>query len=237
KPEALQVLKEMMIHRLPMNGSVFQALLAKNTTALSSQFKTVIQQLQQIHHPSELQLSLLNRLQQMTEVPPTNQNRIISQIISEANGNHQLLFNTLKLAGLIDQNVGFSTWKSQWTTYASQNQAAYGNSPHHPSVQQNTPFPVHINTIEQVLSEMINSQTELKQVSQEIVSKWSTNINEAVIKNIPLSNRVFEQFRNEITQKIMPIISDHQRAAILEKTENSPVQLRQLLTMIQQYAS
>ena len=237
KPEALQVLKEMMIHRLPMNESVFQALLAKNTTALSNQFETVIQQLQQIQHPSELQLSLLNRLQQMTEVPPTNQNRMISQIISEANGNHQLLFNTLKLAGLIDQNVEFSTWKSQWTTYANQNQAAYGNRPHHSSVQQNTPFPVHINTIEQVLSEMINSQTELRQVSQEIVSKWSTNINEAVIKNMPLSNRFFEQFRNEITQKIMPIISNHQRAAILEKTENSPVQLRQLLTMIQQYAS
>lgn len=237
KPEALQVLKEMMIHRLPMNESVFQALLAKNTTALSNQFETVIQQLQQIQHPSELQLSLLNRLQQMTEVPSTNQNRMISQIISEANGNHQLLFNTLKLAGLIDQNVEFSTWKSQWTTYANQNQAAYGNRPHHSSVQQNTPFPVHINTIEQVLSEMINSQTELRQVSQEIVSKWSTNINEAVIKNMPLSNRFFEQFRNEITQKIMPIISNHQRAAILEKTENSPVQLRQLLTMIQQYAS
>ncbi|HLQ97315.1 MAG TPA: hypothetical protein VK135_01360, partial [Candidatus Dormibacteraeota bacterium] len=45
KPEALQVLKEMMIHRLPMNESVFQALLAKNTTALSSQLEAVIQQL------------------------------------------------------------------------------------------------------------------------------------------------------------------------------------------------
>ena len=237
KPEALQVLKEMMIHRLPMNESVFQALLAKNTTALSSQLEAVIQQLQQTQHPSELQFSLLNRLQQMTEVPPTNQNRIISQIVTEANGNYQPLFSTLRLAGLIDQNVEFSTWKSQWTSYANQNQAAYGNRPHHSSVQQNTPFPVHINTIEQVLSEMINSQTELRQVSQEMVSKWSTNINEAVIKNMPLSNRVFEQFRNEITQKIMPIISNHQRAAILEKTENSPVQLRQLLTMIQQYAS
>src|SRR5690625_3145533 len=35
----------------------------------------------------------------------------------------------------------------------------------------------------------------------------------------------------------MPINSNHQREVILEKTENSPVQLRQLLTMIQQNAS
>src|SRR5699024_9773216 len=55
--------------------------------------------------------------------------------------------------------------------------------------------------------------------------------------NTPLSERVFEQIRNEMTQKIMPIISNHQREIVLEKIENIPVQLRQLLTMIQQYAS
>ncbi len=235
KSEALQVLKEMIIQRLPMNESVFQALLAKNTTELSSQLKAVIQQLEQTQNLSELQLNLLNRLKQMTEVPPTNQNRIITQIIAEVNTNNQQLFSILKLVGLIDQNVEFSTWKSQWTSFSNQYQLTAENSPNHQYVQSNLPFPVSVNMIEKVLNEIMNSQTQLKETSQDIVSKWSNLINETVIKNLPLSERNFEQFKNEIAQKILPLLSNNQRELVLEKLENNPVQLRQVLTMIQAY--
>lgn len=235
KPASQQVLKEMIIQRLPMNESVFQALLSKNTTEFSPQLRAVLQQLEQHQNPTELQRDLLHRLRQMTEVPPTNQTRIITQIITQASMNNQQLLDTIKLTGLLDQNIEFSTWKSQWESFQSQNQLTADNSPNHQSLQRNMPFSVNVKMIEQALNNMMNSQGKIREVSQEIVGKWSSQINETVIKNMPLPERNYEQFKHEVTQKLLPLLTNNQQAIMLDKLDNQPVQLRQLLTIIQQY--
>src|SRR5690625_1554684 len=231
KPEVLQVLKEMIIQRLPMNESVFQALLAKNTTELSTQLKAVLQQLEQHRNPSELQQNLLTKLRQMTEVPSTSQTRLVTQILAQENINSQQLFDTLKLSGVIDRNIEFSTWKSQWQSFSNQHQ----NSPNNPISQGNSLFSMNVNNVEKSLNNMMNSQSKLSEGSQEIVSKWSSEINETVIKNTRLLERDYEQFKNEVSQKVLPLLTNNQQAVVLEKLDNHPVQLRQLLTTIQQY--
>lgn len=232
---AQEILKEMIIQRLPITESVFQALVAKNTTEFSSRLKTIIQQLEQQQNPSDLQLNLLNRLRQMIGIPQTNQLKVITQIIAEANSNNQEFFNALKIAGLIDQNIEYSSWKSQWLSFSNQHHSAIVNSSDHHYLQSNLPFPINLNAVEQALNQVMNSQTSLSEQSRDIVSNWSSIINETVIKNTILSERNFEHFKNEITQKILPILSNQQRGILMEKLENNPAQLRQFLTMIQQF--
>jgi hypothetical protein len=235
KSEAQQILKEMFAQKLPINESVFQSLLTKNTTQLSDQLKAVLQQLRQSQNPTELQQTLLNRLSHMAEQPLTDQTRLITQIIAEANANHQQIFEALKLTGQIHRDVDFLSWKSQWQTFSNQHHLTMTHAPNQLMSQAKLPFPIQTNMIEQVLKQMTNSQTELKEESQLIIHKWGRVINESVIKSMSLSKEDFDLLKQDFNQRMIPLLRNDQQH--LERLRNNPVQLRQFLTLIQQYAS
>lgn len=237
KSEAQQVLKEMIIQKLPITDSVFNALLTKSTTTLSDQMKAVLQQLRQYENPTQLQQNLINRLSQMSELPLTNNNQIITKIMAEATVNNQQTFDVLKVAGLIDHKVDFSTWKSQWKTFSSQQNITSLNASNQQLSGVNMPFPVNVEMIEQTLQQMKTVQLELRTASQITVNKWASFINETVIKSTPLSDQNFAQLKQEINEKIMPLLTRNQQDQIVKLMQNNPVQLRELLSTLQTYTN
>lgn len=227
KSQTHQIVKEMIAARLPITDSVYQALAAKNTNGLTDQMKSLLQQLRQDPNQTKLHQHLINRLSQITERPS---NQVVKQIMSQASNNNQQLFNVLKSSGAIDASVDFSTWKSEWATFAKQDNLASGNY---------TKLPFQLNNMEatRALEQMSNKGTSIRAASKAIIQSWGNSVETAAVNNTALPEQEFAQLKQQLTKTVMPLLSDTQQQQLARLIENSPTQMRQLLTVLQTMAN
>lgn len=215
KSEAQQILKEMIVQKWPITESIFQALLTKNTTTLSDQMREVVQQLRQHANPTQIEQNLLSRLSQIGELPPTKQSQFMVQMMTEAATNHQQIFETLKVAGLIDQHIDFSTWKSQWQAVS-----------HQQIMMRNISVPGYMETAEQSLGQLESIRMELKNESQLAINRWTNDLSEMIVKNVPLSEQNLSHFKHEITEKVIPLLTRLQQYIVSKQgTVNEPIKV------------
>ncbi|MFB4167514.1 hypothetical protein [Virgibacillus sp. JSM 102003] len=226
KFQAHQILKEMIASRLPITDSVYQALAAKNTNGITDQMKSLLQQLRQDTNQTKLHQHMINRLSQLTERPS---NQLVKQIISQASNNNQQLFNVLKSSGIVDASVDFSTWKSEWATFAKQDNLVSGS---------NTKLPFQLNSMEatRVLEQMSNNGTSIRSNSKAVIQSFGHSVETAVANNTALPGHEFSQLKQQLTKTIMPLLSDTQQQQLTKIISNSPTQMRQLLSVLQTMA-
>lgn len=67
KMQAQSVMKEMLVHKLPITDSVFQALYTKSTSGFSEQLTNLLQQLKQDTKQAPVKQGLIDRLSSLTE--------------------------------------------------------------------------------------------------------------------------------------------------------------------------
>ncbi|MBP1949107.1 hypothetical protein [Virgibacillus litoralis] len=228
KSQAHQIAKEMIATRLPITDSVYRALAAaKNTSGMTEQMKSLLQQLRQDPNQTKLHQHLINRLSQMTERPS---NQIVKQIISQASNNNQQLFNVLKSSGAVIASVDFPTWKSEWAAFVKQDNLASGN---------NTKLPFKLNNMEitRVLEQMSSNSTSIRAASRAIIQSFGHSVETAATNNTKLPWQEFSLLKQQLTKTVMPLLSDTQQQQLTKFLENSPAQLRQLLNVLRTMAS
>ncbi|MEC5422710.1 hypothetical protein QGM71_04270 [Virgibacillus sp. C22-A2] len=228
KVQAGTILKEMITAKFPITESVYHALVVKHSSSSTVQMKSVLQQLRQ----DSIKPQLTDRLSRMVEPPSNASTALIKQILNEIMTNNRQLFTILKAAGAVDQSVEFSAWKSQWEAVAKQNNL---NLQHITNQQTSTlklPHQINANGVIQAFEQMVTNKEALLSGTREITQLWGDKISRSVAVNSTLSLQEFSQMKQQVTQLIAPLLSDGQ-LQITKIVQNNPVQLRQLLAVIQ----
>src|SRR5699024_738925 len=99
KPQAQEVLKEMIARKFPITAAVFNALYTKRTNAFSEQIQSLLKQFNLSETARYGNIS--NQLQQMVNQPLQSKAELIKRIITEATNNNQQFFHLLKATGII----------------------------------------------------------------------------------------------------------------------------------------
>lgn len=233
KETGQKIIKEMLLQKLPLTDSIFNALLVKSTTELSGQMTDLLKELQTHQNPTELTQNIIKQLTEMTSQPLNPKNEMIVQILSETASNKQDIFMTLKSVGFIKSDMDFSTWKSEWESFATQNNISPLTASNQQLNQLNPPFIMNENTLTEMLLLIQTNKALLQTESQNFISKWSKSINESFISNIPLTSSEFTELKSEVTERISPLLPEAQRTEVMKHLENNPVALRQFLLSIQ----
>ncbi|MBP1968118.1 hypothetical protein J2Z83_000210 [Virgibacillus natechei] len=228
KKEAQQVLKDMITNKLPITDSVFQALSMRSFHSLSEQMKASLEQLKQ--HTNHTQL--LDRMSQMVERPLDTKSAIVNQITTEIRANSQQFFNILKAAGALEPQKDFTSWKSQWGSFIKQ---MNGSTQRTATVE----LPVQLNDLNLVraLEKLATNKDELLRHSQQILHTWSNKMTGSFINNVSLEREDFAQLKQQISENVLPLLTNHQQQQYTHLLQNNPVQLRQLLFMLQTIAT
>ncbi|PAV29984.1 hypothetical protein CIL05_08895 [Virgibacillus profundi] len=222
-----QILKEMILRKLPMNDSVFQALLIKNSHTLSSQMKGLLGQLKSDRNYPQL----VERLSQMLERPLTARPAILNEIITGTASNNQQFFNTLKATGTIDPAIDFNSWRSQWEPV----QALMKQNANAPNEQlSGIKLPIQLNEMKvvQTLEQMIINKSGLLNQTREIIQLWDNKINQTAINNVGLTAQDFTKLKQQISQTLMPLLTTEQQVRMTSLLENNPAKLQQLLALV-----
>src|SRR5699024_10581403 len=98
KPQAQEVLKEMIIRKLPITAAVFDALYTKRTSGFSEQIQSLLKQFN-LSETAPYK-NIRNELQQMVNQPLHSKAELIKWMINEATNNNQQFFNLLKATGI-----------------------------------------------------------------------------------------------------------------------------------------
>src|SRR5699024_4244543 len=87
KPQAQEVLKEMITRKLPITAAVFDALYTKRTSGFSEQIQSLLKQFN-LSETAPYK-NIRNQLQQMVNQPLQSKAELIKRIITEAKNNNQ----------------------------------------------------------------------------------------------------------------------------------------------------
>ncbi|MFD1038003.1 hypothetical protein ACFQ3N_06225 [Virgibacillus byunsanensis] len=232
KTQAQQVLKEMIVNKLPVTESIFQALHTKSTNGFSVQMRSLLQPLTQDMNQTPLHQNMINRLNQLTESFLTSKASLVKEIISEVSSNNQSFFNGLKASGAINSSMEFSQWKTGWERFMKQHSIQSSTVSNQQITHVKLPFQMDETQVMQRLKYMINHKAEIRADAQALTQKWSNVINQTAANNRNLSAQLFSKLQQDISQKVMPLISNQQ-----QQRGNNPASLRQLQTMLQTMAN
>ncbi|WP_339227691.1 hypothetical protein NSQ77_19260 [Oceanobacillus sp. FSL K6-2867] len=215
KKTAKQALLEMITRRLPMTESIFHALSVKNTVKFSSQLNELLHQLKTTSN----QTNLLTSLEQMIARPINEDASFAKQINILNEQNKQQLFHVIKGLGMLNQQVGFDKWISEWQQIEQTLKVD----------QQNLrlPFALNPKDVVQVLEQVRTNQFELMDQSQQFLQAWKSTKNKPV-----LEQHEFAQFKKQLRQTIIPFLPAKQ-GKFIHESANNPVSLNNVKNMLE----
>ncbi|SET83401.1 hypothetical protein SAMN05421676_10912 [Salinibacillus kushneri] len=120
--ESRMVLLEMMQRNLPMTKKVFDITYARlfRPISLSKTANTLIQSLPSTHSNETIQLQNILRLFQSNGREFTTKDVAAYSLTDIQKGSFQT-FNLLKRSGLLDKDITFSKWQSDWSSWVKEN--------------------------------------------------------------------------------------------------------------------
>ncbi|WP_337019457.1 hypothetical protein [Oceanobacillus massiliensis] len=227
KGKAQQILIGMIARRLPVTENVFQALYTKQSSNFSHQLSEMLQQLKS-RSTSELSM----RIEQLIEPPLSEKMSLIRQVIADNSSNSQQLFQIVKHMGMILQNVDFQTWKSEW----KQMEPLLADKVNTPPLQEvKLPFQLNHSTVLQALEQVNSNKQMVLAESQELLKIWGSKLNQATSNGAVLTQSDFVKLRDDIAQKIAPLLAVDQGQSQRIISNDLP-QLERLLTMLETFS-
>lgn len=120
KRSATNVLLEMISQKLPLENSIYQAVLSKQTTTISEQISTLLQHLRNIKKPTATEQNLIHQLSQISEGPTWNKKIFMQFILDDISTKNQPLFQLLKAGGIVAANENQVNWNNEWLQFKKQ---------------------------------------------------------------------------------------------------------------------
>lgn len=241
KGQAQLVIKEMLVHKLPFTDSIFQALFTKATNGFSEQLNSLLQQLKQDTNQTPLKESLIEHLASLTEHPNSTKGTLIKHVLSEIGSNETNFFITAKASGLVDKNVNFPTWKTDWQSFAKE---SFGNVPVNRITMSNEqltslsmPFKLNVSEVLHALEHALENKGDLIRQSQTLLGQFSAMISKANIHQTPLSENDFSELKTQIENKLLPLMSNKQQQQVRTLVQNNSTSLEQLQTILKTLAN
>ncbi|WP_106497639.1 hypothetical protein [Lentibacillus sp. Marseille-P4043] len=218
KIPARQIAKEMIAHKLPLTDSVFQALYTNRTSGYSDQMKALLFQLKQDTNQTPLQHQLMEQLSSMTERPTDGRAAFMKHIMNEVDQNRPQFFNVLKQAGVVDTEVSFASWKTEWRKVNEQ-----------PNRTGNLTFPFRMD-YETSIKKLDAFSKKIGQDVQQFLKSWTNVIGQAQQNHTNLTQNEFAVLKQQIEKTLLPVLTSKQAQQIQKHVQNNPESLRHLLT-------
>lgn len=234
KPLAQEVLKEMIVQRLPITQAIFDALYTKNTSSFSEQIKSLLQQLNLSETTSFKNIE--NQLQQMIKRPLQSKMELIRHMSTEAINNNRQVFNLLKTTGIIEASLKFTTWKSHIEAYTEQNHWTQLNMPHRDATALKLPLKIEATEIKQVLKKVVENKGDLNDEAQKILRKFGEVMHQTIINHSTLDTKEFTLLKQQIIENLLPLLSRTQQIKMASHLLNTPLAIEQILQSLQTLA-
>ena len=218
------VLKEMIAAKLPITDSVFQALFTHHTSGITERMKSLLAPLER----SRTNVKLMGRLSQMVDRPLDSKSTIIKQILTENKHHNQQLFNLLKATGLVNMSIDFSTWQSQWEAFEERNNITPTNIQNQ-LLNTALPFEMDSERVVSILEQTISNKMVLQRHSTEMLQLWENKLAKTSADPV-LTEQEFTVLKQQISQKITPLLSSELSAATISKYNS--VHAQQILSIL-----
>lgn len=209
KEQAQALLKEMIVNRMPINDSVFQALYTSKFGSFTDQLESLDMELRQnLAIQPNIKSGLASQINQLTG----NTNQIpVKQIAPLLNIPE--LVNVFKAIGMIDQDIPFRIWNNRVILNADNG-----------LINLNQLFTV--NTVKELQASL--SKLELiQQHASSLLTKWGNLLQHSVTNNVSFSEDNFTNLKREVEQSILPFTSKQ------GELRNQPQSLRVLLHQLE----
>ncbi|MBR3121598.1 hypothetical protein [Oceanobacillus profundus] len=211
---AKQILLEMIGRRFPITWDVFQALSIKNSSQFSSQMNELLEEMKSTNNKTEL----WTKLEQLISRPISETASLTKQFNLLNEQNKQQIFHVVKGLGMLNQDVDFKGWVSEWQQVGQVLKENQHNI--------RLPFSLHSNDIVEVFEQLHSNQSGLLNHSQQFLQAWKNALNQPV-----LAQREFIQLKEQLNQNILPLLPIEQTKFIRELS-NNPVQLNSMMNLI-----
>ncbi|MBC5635945.1 hypothetical protein H8S33_03795 [Ornithinibacillus sp. BX22] len=205
KEQAQALLKEMIVSRMPINDSVFQALFASKFGSFTNQLESLDSVLRQnLATQPNINNGLVSQINQLTG----NTNQIpVKQIIPLLNSPE--LVYVLKASGMIDQDIPFRIWNNRVIQNADNG-----------LMNLNQLFTT--NTVKE-LQASISKLEVIQQHASSLLTKWENLLQQSVTNNVSISEENFTNLKREVELSTLPFTLKH------GELRNHPQSLRVLL--------
>ena len=234
KPQAQEVLKEMIARKFPITAAVFNALYTKRTSGFSEQIQSLLKQFN-LSETARYR-NIRNQLQQMVNHPLQSKPELIKRIITEATNNNQQFFNLLKATGIIESSLDFTSWKSQVDAYAVQNNLKRLNISNHDVSALELPLNMKETEVRRKLEQVVDNKAKLSHEAQKLMQKFGKEIHKNVINNSLLDAKEFVILKQQITEKLLPLLAETKQHTMTNHLRNTPAAILQLLQNLQTLA-
>lgn len=223
KAAAGRILSEMILRRLPITSTVYEALVQVQQTGLGeqiNQFSNILRR-ENTAHPTVTQLlSLLNQGQQDVHV------QLSRQIVVENQQNKPSLFLLLKASGVIPKNIDFQTWKSNWASVMQ----GRTQSPSETN-QREMPFQLTAGTVQKILEQTTQNKNALTANASQFIQQWKAPIQQVISTNqsLPLAQR--QQITQQMIELLQPLNSSMSKQAMQLNVNTNKNDLQEILLL------
>jgi ABC-type uncharacterized transport system YnjBCD ATPase subunit len=210
KGQAKMVLQDMILNKTPLTEALFQALSSRFMGSFTERMVTLEAEMQQPHTTdTKLKQDLLSQLKQFSG----NSSEIRISQLSPLLDSPEIV-NVLKVIGVIDRDIPFSSWSNRVNQMMNQNVA-----PVNQLLQIDTP---------KQLGTILSNLTLINQQANSLLTNWGELLHLNITKNLPLSNESFANLKQEVEQSIFRLTPRN-----LDTFINNPQHLKALLADIE----
>jgi hypothetical protein len=204
---AQRVLVEMLVNRIPITDTTFQALLSKVSNGFTSQLQFLEQTLQQDQGiEPQLKQQLVTQLGQLTGNSTESKLNLIQHLTD-----NPATFNFLKAIRVVNRDIQYTGWSEQ---IKQSNQ---------PEINGST-TQINPARLVQVLAETLPKVETIRQQAVSFLQTWGNILHESVAKGRALPEEQFTRLTQDIKQ-IMPVVTQQTNFQV----HNNPQDLRNMI--------
>ncbi|MEN2464590.1 hypothetical protein [Ornithinibacillus sp. FSL M8-0202] len=186
KEQAQALLKEMIVNRMPINDSVFQALFASKFGSFTDQLESLDSELRQhLATQPNINNGLVSKINQLngntSQIP-------VKQIIPLLNSPE--LVYVLKASGMIDQDIPFHIWNNRVKQNADNG-----------LINLNQLFTA--NTVKELQTSLSKLEV-IQQQASSLLTKWENLLQQSVTSNVSISEDNIVNLKREVELSTLP---------------------------------
>lgn len=237
KEHAQQTLKRMLVANLPITKSVLDALMSQGKNQLANQLQQLQQNLTQQVSLSPFEQYVSNYIKQLIGLPSNTTQVVENEVLFDMTTNKTTFFNALKLSGMIEPEVNYGEWGTNWKSNLSQSSASSSFTTG--IIEKHDYFLFNNKNIQDVISaftQIKKNQESLFDLGNQWEHLFTSRIAQSVQSQSPLSTSEYQQMKRFISHEVLPLLPELQQEQLAKSLKNEPqsfVKLMKIMELLQ----
>src|SRR5690625_2227606 len=205
------LLQKMIIQKIPLTDSIFNAFLAKETSTISANIQTLMNELQQVEKLTESQRKLFTLLQHLSGRHIEGQ--MIQLYSTLDSSKKQLLYQILQHNGFIRQGMNFADLNAHWQQFIN---SSMEYNPFSSSIH--SPIEWNAKMVEEFLT-IIGNKGSIQSVANSLLQTYFPSLSAQV-----LTDSQFTTLKNTINNQLIPLLPEQTQHQLQYYLTNNNIQ-------------